>query len=142
MAAPLVIDPHTGKAVPSGDVQIGGLRIKVGLDCGKLKSEINCVTGRMVCVCVYGEAGWTLVCGYRCVCVCVGKWGMWVLVVGGLGVGVDVDVDGGGGGVVVVSVGLGVLTRKCSLQRANAGNNCITTQRNNYFVKTKCVCTV
>lgn len=48
VAGPLVVDPTTGQAIPSADVYHRGLRVKVGLDCGALKGEINCVTGRMV----------------------------------------------------------------------------------------------
>ena len=50
--SPMVVDPHTGQAQPSSGATLDtwhhGLRIKVGLDCGKLKGEINCITGRMV----------------------------------------------------------------------------------------------
>lgn len=34
--------------MPRGLQVYHGLRLKAGLDCGKLKGEINCVTGRMV----------------------------------------------------------------------------------------------
>jgi len=47
-SAPIVLDPYTGQSAPAAGSQHKGLRIKVGLDCGKLKGEINCMTGRMV----------------------------------------------------------------------------------------------
>ncbi|KAF5828909.1 nucleotide cyclase [Dunaliella salina] len=47
---PVVQDQATGQTASHANhanLQHRGLRIKVGLDCGKLKGEINCVTGRM-----------------------------------------------------------------------------------------------
>lgn len=40
-----VVDDITG--VAHEVVAMRGLRLKAGLDCGRLRGEVNCITGRM-----------------------------------------------------------------------------------------------